>query len=407
MPESKWPMITVDEALAIVLRHTTPLTPVETPLMGALGRILAVDIYAQEDMPPFPASAVDGYAVIASDTQTQREMIGDQTAGMMGDFVVRPGTVARITTGAPVPHGADAIVMVERTEERNGTVFIHQTDVKPGAHIRPVGQDIARGDLVLRAGHLLGPAELGVLATLGHSQAPVYPAPRVAVLSTGDELVEPGEPLGPGRIRDSNRYTLMAAVAQAGGIPLDLGIARDEANDLEARVRRGLAEADVFISSGGVSMGQLDLVKPLLEELGTVHFGRIYMKPGKPLTFATIGPKLAFALPGNPVSSLVSLELFVRPALRKLQGYVNTARPTHPVRLAHAVRHDEDRTEYQRAIVRRDGDGYVASTTGFQGSGRLMSMVGANALIVLPFGRGNFAAGEEVQAMLLDQSILI
>ena len=402
MPESKWPMITVEEALAIVLSYARPLAPVEVGLAEALGRVLAEDVRADEDMPPFRASSVDGYAVVAADRQPERRLIGEQTAGQMGDLRVLPGTAARITTGAPVPDGADAVVMVERTEERDGVVVIHQPTVRPGEAVRPIGQDIGRGDLVLSAGQTLGPAEVGVLATVGRAQARVIPAPVVAVLSTGDELVEPGERPGPGQIRDSNRYTLMGLVRLAGGVPLDLGIARDEEADLRRRVARGLAEAQVFLSSGGVSMGHLDLVKPLLEELGTVHFGRLSMKPGKPLTFATVGTRLAFALPGNPVSSAVSFELLVRPALRQMQGQTDTARPTRRVRLAHAVRHDDDRTEYQRATLRRDGDGYRATTTGFQGSGRLMSLVGANALLVLPRGHGDFAAGDEVDALILD-----
>ncbi|MCW5851127.1 MAG: molybdopterin molybdotransferase MoeA [Anaerolineae bacterium] len=395
-------MITVEEALTIVLRYACPLPSVEVNLAEALGRTLAEDVRADEDMPPFRASSVDGYAVVAADTQPERRLIGEQTAGQMSDLRVLPGTAARITTGAPVPEGADAVVMVERTEERDSYVVIHQPTVRSGEAIRPIGQDIGRGDLVLRAGQVLGPAEVGVLATVGRQRAPVIPAPVVAVLSTGDELVEPGERPGPGQIRDSNRYTLMGVVRQAGAVPLDLGIARDEEVDLRRRVARGLAEADILVSSGGVSMGHLDLVKPLLEELGTVHFGRLYMKPGKPLTFATVGSRLAFALPGNPVSSLVSFELVVRPALMQMQGRSDTARPTRRVRLAHAVRHDDDRTEYQRAIVRREGDGYWATTTGFQGSGRLMSLVGANALLVLPMGHGDFAAGDEVNALVVD-----
>lgn len=391
----------------MVLRHATPRAPVNLALGQLLGRVLAEDVVAAEAMPPFAASAVDGFAVVAADARAERVLIGEQTAGQMHDLHVRPGSAARITTGAPVPAGADAVVMVEQTEERNGHVVIHETTLHPGANIRPIGQDIAEGDRVLTAGTVLGAAEIGILATVGRAVARVIPAPVVAVLSTGDELVEPGEAPGPGQIRDSNRYTLMAAVRLAGGSPLDLGIARDEAGDLEARVRRGLEEADVLLSSGGVSMGHLDLVKPLLERLGTVHFGRLYMKPGKPLTFATLGATLAFALPGNPVSSLVSFELFVRPALRRLQGLADATRPTVQVRLAHDISHATDRVEYQRAMVRATSDGYLATTTGFQGSGRLMSMVGANALLVLPAGDGRKRAGDRVAAMFLDTVVTV
>lgn len=402
MPESKWPMLSVEEARAIVIGLVSPLAAADLALADLLGRVLAEDVVAVEDMPPFAASTVDGFALVAADANPQRRLIGEQTAGQMHDLTVTAGTVARITTGAPVPQGADAVVMVERTEERDGHIVIHETGLRPGANIRPVGQDISHGDLVLHRGQALGPAEIGVVAMLGRATARVIPPPTVGVLSTGDELVEPGMTPGRGQIRDSNRYALMAAVRQAGGVSLDLGIARDEPGDLERRVQRGLAEADVLITSGGVSMGHLDLVKPLLERLGTIHFGRLRMKPGKPLTFATLGSKLAFALPGNPVSSLVSFELFVRPALRRLQGHADVDRPMWRVRLVHDVRHDDDRAEYQRAFVRREGGEWVAATTGFQGSSRLMSLVGANALIVLPVGVGDAPAGAIVDAMLLD-----
>ncbi|MFN8481690.1 MAG: gephyrin-like molybdotransferase Glp [Anaerolineae bacterium] len=401
VPESKWPMISVDDALGRVMSFAHPLPPTTVPLMDALDRVLAADVSAVEDMPPFRASTVDGFAVVAEDSAPQRRLVGEQTAGHQDNIVVTPGTAARITTGAPVPEGANAIVMVEETEERDGCVWLRGPALAPGANIRPIGQDIRRGEVVLRAGTVLGPAELGVLATLGRADALVIPPPTVAVLSTGDELVEPGVAPGPGQIRDSNRYTLMAAIRRLGAIPLDLGIVEDRQGDLEQRVERGLAEAHILVSSGGVSMGHLDLVKPLLERLGTIHFGRLNMKPGKPLTFATVGPTLAFALPGNPVSSLVSFELFVRPAIRRLQGHADSERPTVRARLTHAVRHDSDRTEFQRAIVRRGADGYTAVTTGFQGSSRLMSMVGANALLVLPHGTGDYAADDEVDVLLL------
>ncbi|MCW5881146.1 MAG: molybdopterin molybdotransferase MoeA [Anaerolineae bacterium] len=402
VPESKWPMLSVEEARALVMGLVTPLAAADLTLADLLGRVLAEDIVATQDMPPFAASTVDGFALVVADMNPRRRLIGEQTAGQMHNLTVTPGTVARITTGAPVPQGADAVVMVEHTEERDGHVIVHEMDLRPGANIRPIGQDIATGDLVLKQGLVLGPAEIGVVATLGRATARVIPPPTVGVLSTGDELVEPGAPPGRGQIRDSNRYALMAAVRQAGGVPLNLGIARDEPGDLERRVRQGLTEADVLVTSGGVSMGHLDLVKPLLERLGTIHFGRLRMKPGKPLTFATVGDKPVFALPGNPVSSLVSFDLFVRPVLRRLQGYVDVDRPMWRVRLLHDVRHDPDRAEYQRAFARREGGEWVAATTGFQGSSRLMSMVGANALIVLPVGVGNVSAGEIVDAVLLD-----
>ncbi len=395
-------MIPVEDAQQIVLAHTLVLPAVRVAFTEALDRVLAQTVYATENIPPFPASAVDGYAVVAADIEAVRWLVGEQMAGYVADFQVRPGTVARITTGAPLPSGADAVVMVEFTEERDGAVTIRRA-VKAGDNVRPPGQDIARGEVVLPAGTLLSPAELGLLATVGQTEVQVYPAPRVAVMSTGNELVESGYLPGPGQIRDANRYSLMAAVRQAGALPIDLGIVRDRPGELEAQVRAGLEQADVLLTSGGVSMGELDLVKPLLERLGTVHFGRVNTKPGKPLTFATVGQKLAFALPGFPVSALVTFEIFVRPALLKLQGHTRLMRPVREVVLAHDVRHDPERTEFQRAIVVRQDNDYVASTTGFQGSGRLLSMVGANALLRLPSGQGNFAAGQRVQALIIGE----
>jgi molybdenum cofactor synthesis domain-containing protein len=293
--------------------------------------------------------------------------------------------------------------MVERTEERHGHIIIHQTDIEPGTDIRPPGQDIQQGQRVLKWGTRLGPAEIGLLATVGQTTVKVHRKPKVAVMSTGDELVEPDQMPGPGQIRDSNRYTLAAAVAEAGGIPLVIGLGRDVEATLEELMLQGLEQADALLTSGGVSMGDKDLVKPILERLGMVHFGRVYTKPGKPVTFATVNGQPAFAMPGFPVSSLVSFEIFVRPALRKMQGYSQVFRPERQVILEHDVYHSEDRTEFQRAVVTlREGQWY-ATTTGFQGSGRLLSMVGANALLRLPYGEGNFTRGDVVTALVIGE----
>ncbi len=403
MAESKYPMIPVEEAQRRILDRIRPLEPATMRFDEALGFVLAEDIHAAENMPPFAAAAKDGFAVVASDTSRVRRLVGEQMAGTASGPRVEPGTVVRITTGAPIPPGADAVVMVERTEEQNGRVIIHQETIEPGADIRPPGQDIQKGQLVLKQGTRLGPAEIGLLATIGCTSVKVYRRPTVAVLSTGDELVEPDESPGPGQIRDSNRYTLAAAVAEAGGIPLVLGLSRDVETTLEELMLQGLEQADALLTSGGVSMGDKDLVKPILERLGTVHFGRVYTKPGKPVTFATVNGKPVFAMPGFPVSSLVSFEIFVRPALRRMQGYPerDLFRPERKVILEHDVHHTADRTEFQRAIVTyRDGQFY-ARTTGFQGSGRLLSMVGANALLRLPHGEGNFKRGDLVSALVI------
>lgn len=397
---SPYPLVTIAHALETILAHCSPLGTEQVPLTAALNRVLAEDILAPMPIPPFPAAAKDGYAVIAADPTRWRRLIGEQMAGRVGAFHVEPGTVVRITTGAAIPPGADAVLMVEHTTEHDGWVEI-ETTVAPGADIRPVGQDIAAGQKVLTRGTVLGPAEIGLLAAVGRAEVPVYRRPHVAILSTGDELREPGEPLGPGQIYDANRFSLAAAVTLAGGVPAPFGIAVDTPEALQAFLETALADHDVLLTSGGVSMGQLDLLKPVLERRGTVHFGRVIMKPGKPVTFATLEGRPVFALPGFPVSALVAFELFVRPALRHMQGDDAWQRPRLPVTLAHEVRHDPERVEYQRARVVLEDGRFVATTTGPQGSGRLLSLVGANALLELLPGDDTLPAGATVTALLL------
>lgn len=400
MPESPYSMIPVEEAISIVLQTVQTLQPVQVPFYDALGLVLAEDVRAPEPMPPFRAASVDGYAVISSDSSAVRRVVGDQSAGYVDDLQVTAGTAVRVTTGAPVPWGADAMVMVEFTDERDGYVTI-KTSVDPGSNIRPVGQDLAQGQLLLTQGTLMGAPEIGLLAMVGKTKTLVHPAPRVGVMSTGDELVEPGNPLKPGQIRDANRFSLMSAIREAGSIPIDLGIVTDEAGTLQRTIQVGMNSSDALLTSGGVSMGRLDLVKPYLAEHGKVHFGRVRAKPGKPVTFATIEDIPVFAMPGFPVSALVSFEIYVRPALLKMAGHTHLQRPRRRVTLAHDVPHAAGRTEFQRAIVTYNTDGqYTAETTGFQGSGRLLSMHGANALLVLPYQEGDFPAGTEVEAII-------
>jgi molybdenum cofactor synthesis domain-containing protein len=400
MTESKYPMLSVDEAQRLVLAQVQPLAPVRVSLLDAQGLVLAEDVVAQEAMPPFPSAGVDGFAIRIADGMAPRVYLGEQLAGNPSGLRVEAGTAIRIMTGAPVPDGADAIVMVEVAEERASKVVMRHLP-KASEGIRPIGQDIQRGEVVLRAGTLLGPAELGLLATVGKSAVMAHPRPRVAVFSTGDELIEVDAPLAPGKIRDSNRFALLAATRNAGAEPISLGIARDNAAEVEAKLDAAFAQSDAVISSGGVSMGKLDLVKPLLEARGTVHFGRVRMKPGKPLTFVTVNGKPMFALPGFPVSSLVSFELFVRPALLRMAGQREVMRPRIKVTLAHDVQHDAERTEFQRAMATYHDGQYTATTTGAQGSGRLLSLVGANVLLVLPVGCGDFAKGEVVEALVV------
>ncbi|MCK6626488.1 MAG: molybdopterin molybdotransferase MoeA [Anaerolineae bacterium] len=402
MSESPYPMLLVEEALALIEREVRPLAPVTISFSEALGLVLAEAVLAAEPMPPFAAASVDGFAVIAADGPGLRRIVGDQMAGYVAGLRVEPGTAARVTTGAPIPPGADTMVMIEQTEEQNGQVNILTDDLQPGVNIRPIGQDIEIGQVVLPQGTVLGPAELGLLGTVGKTQVTVYPRPKVAVMSTGDEIVEPQQQPELGQIRDANRFTLMSAVRQAGAEPLDLGIVRDKANSLQDTIERGLAEANALLTSGGVSMGQLDLVKPYLASRGTIHFGRVNTKPGKPVTFATVDGKPCFAMPGFPVSALVSFEVFARPALLKMAGHSRIYRPREQAILAHSFSHTAARTEFQRVVLTRRADGkLVASSTGFQGSGRLLSMVGANGLVILPHGQGDFEAGTVVETLVL------
>jgi molybdenum cofactor synthesis domain-containing protein len=391
-----------DEALKIVLSQVRRL-PVETvPLAEAGGRILAADLIADQDLPPFPAATMDGFAVIASDVSPWREIIGDQFAGTMEGIEITPGTTARIMTGAPLPHGADAVVQVEHTELREDHVVIHQEIVAEGENLRPVGSDLRKGDVLVSAGSRIGPAEIGLLASLGHAEVEVYRRPRFSILSTGDELVEPDQVPGPGQIRDSNRFSLTVAAEAAGAEVVWSGHAPDDEAALRELILKRIAESDVVITSGGVSMGDKDFVKAILNEIATVHFRRLFMKPGKPLNFATAGDgTLVFGLPGNPVSALVEFEIFIRTALRAMTGQQHPEPATASAILEHWVA-GTDRIEYQRGIVSVDEAGQLrARNTGSQASARLMSLVGANAFLVIQPREAAYEAGERVPVILL------
>lgn len=393
-------MLTPREALDIILAHVQRLPTETVTLMQAVGRVLAEPVIAPEDHPPFPAATMDGYAVIHDDTSPWREVIGEQYAGHVTDVVVTPGTAVRITTGAPLPAGADAVVPVEDVEVVDDHIVIRRDEVRPGENVRPVGVDVRRGDLVIPAGTLLGPAEIGLLASLGFARVTVSRRPRVSVLSTGDELVEPDAPLGPGQIRDSNRFMLVAAAERAGAEVIWAGRGPDDVERLTELLRERIAESDVVITSGGVSVGERDLISAALRTLGTVHIERLFMKPGKPFHFVTAGSTLLFGLPGNPVSALVGFEIFVATALRAMTGQQPVEVEPVTVVLEHDVE-SGDRIEYQRAIVWCDSDGTLrARTTGPQSSARLLSAVGANAYLVVPPRATPYRAGERLQAIL-------
>lgn len=398
---SSYEMIEVQQALDIILSSITPLGAERVELTQARGRFVAEDIAADADLPGQPRSSVDGYAVVAADPASDLEVLDEITAGHVGNTTVQPGTAVRIMTGGMLPEGADAVVMVEDVDEVDGRALL-QRKPRTGENVHPPGMDLRQGQPILSTGMRIGAAEVGLLATIGCVGVPVFRRPRVAVLATGDELVEPDETPPPGAVRDSNRYALMAAAQEAGADVVWHGHAHDDEATLEQAMREGFGAADVLITSGGVSMGTRDLIKPLLERMATIQFGRISFKPGKPLTFATTADgKFAFGLPGFPVSSLVTFEVFVRPALLKLQGAERVLRPRVEVALGHDVRPDPFRLEYQRATVIWQDHQFVAQTTGLQSSSRLMSITGANALLEIKPGTDLLRAGTMVQALLL------
>ena len=401
MRASAYPLIDADEAAALVLQHTPVLGVERIELARSVGRVLAEDLIAESPLPAFPSSAVDGYAVRAADAGKTLRVVGESAAGRPFDSSLPAGTAARILTGGVVPDGADCIVMVEDVHVSGDTVTV-PASLRAGGNFHRIGDDLREGDRILSAGAQLGAAELGIAAATGRAELPVRRRPRVALMSTGDELVEVGRTPGRGQIPDSNRWALLAALREAGADVDVLGIAPDEAEPLRRVVVDALKEADALVTSGGVSVGTHDLVKPLLESLGTVHVGRVKLKPGKPFTFATLADhRVAFGLPGFPVSSLVTFEVFVRPALRKMQGFAQLHRPTLAVRLAYDAKPTADRTEYQRVVLRREGRELVAETTGSQSSSRLMSLAGAHALVRIPAGDQGFKAGTVVEALIL------
>ncbi|TMG13461.1 MAG: molybdopterin molybdotransferase MoeA [Chloroflexi bacterium] len=401
MRASAYPLIDADEAAALVLQHSSVLGVERIELARSVGRVLAEDLIAESPLPAFPSSAVDGYAVRAADAGKTLRVVGESAAGRPFDSSLPAGTAARILTGGVVPDGADCIVMVEDVHVSGDTVTV-PASLRAGGNFHRIGDDLREGDRILSAGAQLGAAELGIAAATGRAELPVRRRPRVALMSTGDELVEVGRTPGRGQIPDSNRWALLAALREAGADVDVLGIAPDEAEPLRRLVVDALKEADALVTSGGVSVGTHDLVKPLLESLGTVHVGRVKLKPGKPFTFATLADhRVAFGLPGFPVSSLVTFEVFVRPALRKMQGFAQLHRPTLAVRLAYDAKPTADRTEYQRVTLRREGRELVAETTGSQSSSRLMSLAGAHALVRIPAGDQGFKAGTVVEALIL------
>ncbi|HVA90268.1 MAG TPA: gephyrin-like molybdotransferase Glp [Chloroflexota bacterium] len=400
-------MLSVEEALTQLLADIVPLPVEEAPLLECLDRVLARDAVADTDLPPFANSAMDGYAVHAADTSgatggdpRRLPVVGEVAAGDPGTTPLTHGTAVRIMTGAPVPPGADAVIPVEQTHAREGAVDLLAA-VETGASIRPAGDDARAGQRVLAAGAVLRPGEIGLLASIGAARVPVHRRPRVAILSTGNELVPVEQVPGPGQIRNSNASMLAAQVLRCGALPVELGAARDSRESVHAALDAGRG-CDLYLSSGGVSVGDYDVVKAVLEERGGIAFWRVNMRPGKPVAFGRIDGIPFLGLPGNPVSSFVTFELFARPLLRKLAGHRSLARQVVPVKLDEPVRGAGPRRNYVRALARWEADGWHAATTGAQESHLLRSTVAANALIVAPEGGGDMAAGAQAMALLLD-----
>ncbi len=405
-------MISVQAARDIVLAQIPALGTERQGLFASLGRVLAEDVRAPHDVPQHNNSAMDGYAVRAEDThQASRahpvvlEVIEDLPAGYVSQHHLQAGQAIRIMTGAPIPDGANAVVRVEDTLHGEGRQVLILCEVPPFYDLRLAGEDLRQGDLILRKGDLLRSAEIGLLASLGRSTVQIYQRAQVAILSTGDELLHIDEPLQPGKIYNSNSYSLAALVLDAGAIPIQLGIARDTREDLEEKFLAG-ARADLIISSGGVSVGDYDLVKEMLKKSGSqMQFWKVCMKPGKPLAFGTIADKPTFGLPGNPVSSMVSFEIFVRPALLQMMGHTRLYRAVVTATLQENFRKSDARKHFVRVVLQQENGRYVASTTGAQGSGILRSMSKANGLMVVDEERMQIQAGESVAVMLLDCSL--
>lgn len=405
-------LISLEEARAHVLERVAPRPPVPTPTIAAVGCVLAEAVTSPEDVPPFANTAMDGYAVRAADTAGATEaapvvlpVVAEVAAGHPAARALRAGEAMRIFTGAPIPDGADAVVMVERTTRLDGgTRVALGAEVAPGEAVRVAGDDLRVGDAVFAPGEVITPGHLGVLAGIGLTKVLVHPRPRVGVLSTGDELVEAGRALAAGQIRDSNRATLLALVAQNGWQAVDLGLLRDDDAAITEAITDGAATCDAVITSGGVSMGDIDLVKVVLDRIGDMRWMQIAIRPAKPFAFGLVGAGSTpvFGLPGNPVSSMVSFELLARPALRRLGGHTDLLRPEVPAVAAEPfTRRPDGKVHYVRVLGERDAAGLLrVRSAGGQGSHHLTAMARAQGLLPIADGDG-VSEGDDVRVLLL------
>jgi len=412
-------MVSVEEALQKILSCVEVLEQERKPILDCLGQVLAEDVYSTIDIPPADNSAMDGYAVKAEDTYGASEseprilpVVGEVAAGSISSEEVKPGTAIRIMTGAPLPDGADAVVPFEDTDEvarKSSHGDLSQIgilrDTNKRANVRHKGEDIANGSLVLKKGTVLRPPEIGVLASLGHPAALVIRRPVVSVLATGDELADIDQPLPRGKIYNSNTYTIAAEVIRYGGIAKILGIGRDSIQALEGKIEEGL-DSDMLITSGGVSKGDYDVVKDVLAKRGEINLWTVCMKPGKPAAFGVITKESKrvplLGLPGNPVSSMVTFEQFARPAILKMMGKSNFAKPSIPAVIEDDIVNTDGRRIFARVVVAKRNGKYYARLTGRQGSGILTSMAKANGLAVIPENTKRVKKGDVVQVQMLD-----
>ena len=404
-------MKTVAEHLATVLDGIGALSPLELTLLDAHGCVLAEDVAATHPLPPFDNSAMDGYAVRAADiagatesTPVTLPVVGDIAAGSVTPYSVQPGLCVRIMTGAPLPPGADAVVPQEWTDEGLAQVSIRAA-AGVGAHIRRAGEDVAPGTTVLTAGAHLGATQIGLLAAVGRDRVLARPRPRVVILSTGSELVDPGQPLTPGKIPDANSALLTAAADEAGAIAFRVGIVPDDPRQLLDTLEDQLIRADLVLTSGGVSVGAYDVVKDALGRLGTVAFDKVAMQPGMPQGFGRIGPDETpfFGLPGNPVSAYVSFEVFVRPVLRRMLGVEPISRPIVRARLTGAVSSPRGKRSFARGWLSVEEGKYVVRPVGGSGSHLIASLSAANAFIVVPEDATQLETESTVDVMMLER----
>jgi molybdopterin molybdotransferase len=404
--ESGEGLVPVEEARHRVLSAIRPLSPLELPLQEAHGCVLARDVVAERDIPDFASSAMDGFAVRSGDVvgatpsaPVELHVVGRALIGRRAESTVGGGEAVRIATGAPIPAGADTIVPIENAEVVGDTVRIRSGNAE-GKHIRPSGEDAREGQPLVRAGRRLGAPEMGLLATAGASHPLVRPRPRVVVLSTGDELIPPAQSPEFGQVHDSNAYLLFGALREAGAAPVMAGIVPDDVDAFKEKVLNHLVQADAFVSSGGVSVGERDVVKAAFFRRGDVDFTRVAMQPGMPQGFGHVEGKPYFGLPGNPVSVFVSFEVFIRPALMKMMGRKQLFRPQVRATLTDEVIGPRGKTQFARVLVRPSEGGYEATPTGGRGSNLIATVSRANGLAIVPPGVERAAPGDEVDVWL-------